>query len=175
RAQYNHRPAWTLAGAVLSGAALNALDITDGLVQCRRHQLMHFCRLVTFDKNWRVAVAPEELIEFLMSDASEDAWIGNLVPVQVKNRQDCTIRCGIEKLVRVPTGGERASLGFTVTNDGRHDQARIIKGSPVRVTKRVAQFAAFVNGAGRFRGHMTGNAAGKGKLFKQLFHPLLIP
>src|SRR5205085_105183 len=36
------------------------------------------------------------------------------------------------------------------------------------------QFAAFVDGPGRFRRDVTGNAARKGKLFEQPFHSLLV-
>ena len=66
---------------------------------------------------------------------------------------------GIEKLVRVPARGERAGLRFAVADDGGHDEVGIVERRAVGVTQRVAEFAAFVNRAGRFRRDVTRNAA----------------
>ena len=41
--------------------------------------------------------------------------------------------------------------------------------------KCIAEFAAFVDGTRGFRRDVTGNAAGKGKLGEQFFHPRFVP
>src|SRR5207249_3064161 len=87
RAQDNHRPARALKRTVVSGDALNALDLANGLIQRSRHELVHFWRLIAFDEDRRVAIASEQLVEFLVADPRQYARVGNLVAVEVEDRQ----------------------------------------------------------------------------------------
>ena len=74
---------------------------------------------------------------------------------------------GIEKLVRVPGGRQRTGLGFTVADDAGGDQIGIVEDRAERVAQRVAELAAFVDAAGRFRRDVARDAAGKRKLPEQ--------
>ena len=57
----------------------------------------------------------------------------------------------VQELVRVPTGRQRAGLGFAIADHAAGDQIGIIEDRAMRVQQRVAEFPAFVDGAGRFR------------------------
>ena len=83
----------------------------------------------------RVAVAAEQLIQFLVADAREHAGIGNFVAVQMQDRQHRAVGGGIEELVRVPARRQRAGLRFAVADDGSHDQIGIVKGRAERVAQ----------------------------------------
>ncbi len=67
----------------------------------------------------------------------------------------------------MPTGGTGSGFGFAVSDDAGDDQIGIVVGRAVGVQKRVAEFAAFVNGAGSFRRDVTGNSVGPGELAEQ--------
>src|SRR6267378_4035325 len=49
-----------------------------------------------------VAISAEEVIQFLVADPSQDTRIGNLVSVQVKDRQNHTVGCRVQKLIGMP-------------------------------------------------------------------------
>ena len=120
---------------------------------------MHLLRITALDKVGRVAVAAEKLIQFLMTDAGQHARVGDLVPVQVQDREHHTVGEGIEKLVGVPGGRQRAGFRLTVADHTGHDQVGIVVGSPVRVRNGVTQFASFVNGSRSLGCHVAGDAA----------------
>ncbi len=90
-AHHDHRPRWhsTRFGAPV--AALNVMDFIDNSVQCRSHDLMHLFRFVTLDEIRLVATSGEELREFVVAHPSHYRGIGDLVSIQVQDRQDCSI------------------------------------------------------------------------------------
>ena len=114
-----------------------------------------------------VAVAAHQLGQFLAADARQHRRIGDLEPVEMKDRKNRAIARRIEKLVGVPAGGERAGFRLAVADDAGDDQIRIVEGRAIGVDQRIAQFAAFMDRAGRFRRDMTGNAVRPGELAKQ--------
>jgi hypothetical protein len=78
---------------------LNRVDLMkDGIESCG-HQLMHFFGLVAFDEIRLVPIADEQASQLFFADAREHCWIGNLVTIQMQNRQHRAISSGIEKLV----------------------------------------------------------------------------
>ena len=77
----------------------------------------------------------------------------------MEDRQDRAIVRRIEKLVRMPRGGERPCLRLAVADDAGHDQVGIIKGGAVGVHERVTQFAALMYRSRRFRRGMARDAA----------------
>ena len=122
-------------------------------------------------KYGRVAIAAEQVIQFLVADARQHAGIGDLVAVQMQDRQHRAIGAGIQKFVGMPTGRQRTGLRFAVADDAGDDQIRVVEGRSVGVRERVAQFAAFVNRARRFRRDVAGNAAGKENCLNSRFMP----
>src|SRR6266849_9102133 len=88
----------------------------------------------------------------------------------MEDREHTAIPSWVEKLVPVPTGGERPSLGLAVADDASDNQVRVIEGGAISMAQRVPKFTALVNAAGRFRGDVAGDAAGEAELLEQLLH-----
>ena len=128
---------------------LNRADLVDHRVERRRHQLVHRLGLVALDEVRLVAVADEQALELVVRDAREDGRVGDLVAVEVQDRQHRAVARRIEELVRVPAVGERAGLGLAVADHAGDDQVGIVEGRAVGVRQRVAELAAFVDRAGR--------------------------
>src|ERR1043165_8763429 len=86
RLQYEHRPARTGRDAFSSSIELNLFDLGDYLVERCSHLLMHRLRFVSLDYVRCVAVATEELLQFLLADPGKHRRVGDLVAVEVKDR-----------------------------------------------------------------------------------------
>src|SRR6187401_483608 len=78
------------------------------------------------------------------------------------------IVAGIEKLVRVPCGCQRAGLRLAVAHHAGDDELGIVECGTERMAQRIAEFAALMDRAGTFRRRMARDATGKGKLQEQL-------
>ena len=74
----------------------------------------------------------------------------------------------------MPAGRQRAGLGLAVADDAGDDQVGIVERRAVGVRQRVAEFAAFVDRAGRLRRDVARNAAGKRELLEQPLHPRFV-
>ncbi len=135
---------------------------------------MHRVRRVALDEIGRVAVAAKEVIELLMADAGEDAGVGDLVAVEMQDRQDDTVGRRIEELVGVPAGRERSGLGFAVAHDAGDDEIGIVEGRAIGVRERVAEFTAFMDGARRLGRNVARDAAGKRELGEEALQPIRV-
>src|SRR5262245_60960605 len=123
-------------------------------------------RVVSLDEVRRVAHALEEFLQFVLRDAGKEAGIGDLVTVEVEDWQNAAVARRVEELVAVPASGQRAGLRLAVTDDAGNDQVRVVEGGAEGVAQRVTEFTAFVDAAGRFRGDVAGDAAGKAELLE---------
>ena len=175
RTHDDHRPGGALGETVAPCVLLNAADVVDDGFERLRHQLMHCRGIVAFDEMRKVAVAAHEMVELVVRNAREHGRIGDLVAVEVQDWQHGAVARGIEELVGMPARGERPRLGLPVTDDAGDDQVRIIESRAMRVRKRIAEFAAFVDRAWRLGRHMARNSAGKRKLGEEALHALLVP
>ena len=115
-----------------------------------------------------VTHAAEEVVQLLVGDAGEDRRVGDLVAVEVQDRQDDAVGARVDELVGLPAGGQRAGLGFAVTDDARDEEARVVHDRAVGVRQGVAQLAAFVDGARRLRSEVGRNATRVGELAEEL-------
>src|SRR5690349_8825310 len=109
-----------------------------------------------------------------MTDAREKSWIGDLVAVQIEDRQHRAIANRIDEFVRMPRCGERTGLRLSVAHHARNDELRIIERSTVSMRKAVAELAALVNGSGRLGSDVRADVPGEGELLEELPHPLLV-
>ena len=134
------------------------------------HQLMHRLGLVAFHEIRLVAVAGEKLRQLLVGNARQHRGIGDLVAIQMQDRQHRAVARRIQKFVRVPAGRQRPGFRFAIAHHAAHQQIRIVERRAVRMRQRVTQFAAFVNRARRFRRHMARNSTWKGELLEQPLH-----
>ena len=173
-AEHDHGPAGTSGEPVLARVGLDALDLADDGVQGGGHELVHLLRLGALDEVRRVPVAAEELVQLLVADPGQDAGIGDLVAVEVEDRQDHAVGHGAEELVRVPARRQRPRLRLAVADDAGDDQVGIVEGGAVRVRDGVAELAALVHRPGGLRRHVAGNAAREGELGEQALHALLV-
>ena len=144
-AQNDHGPARAAGHARPACFRLGAANIFNAGIQCRCHGLMHGLRFFAFYKIRCPAVAFEQVFQLVMRDAREHGGVGNLVPVQVQNRQDGPVVYGVQELVTVPRRGQRAGFGLAIAHHGGHNQIGVVIGRAKRMRQAIAQLAAFVN------------------------------
>ena len=174
RAHDDHRPGGTLGEAFGPRVVLDAADVVDHLLQRRGHQLVHGLRVIALDEMRGVAVAAHESFELLVRDAREHGRVGDLVAVEMQDRQHRAVARRIEKLVRVPARRERPRLRLAVADHAGDDEIRVVEGRAVGVRQRIAEFAALVDRTRRLRRDVARNAAGERELGEEPLHPLLV-
>ena len=135
---------------------------------------MHLNGIATFHEVRRPAIAHEQALQFVVRDAGKHGGIVDLVAVELQDRQHRAVTDRVQELVGMPSGGQRAGLGFPIANHYSDQQVGIIVSGAKGVRDAVAQFAALMNGTGRLRRAVTADPAGEGKFFEELAHPRLI-
>ncbi len=146
RAQHDHRPRRTALDAARARRrprsrwiSATAASSVAAIAWCT------VCGLAALDEVRLVAVALEELVQLVLRDAREEAGVGDLVAVQVQDRQHGAVADRVEELVAVPAGGQRAGLGLAVADDAGDDQVGIVERGAEGVRERVTELAAFVD------------------------------
>ncbi len=167
RAHNQHGPCGPLGRAFFARGLLDRGDAVEDRIEDRRGLLMHSLRIVALQREWLIAVAAHQVFELRMRNAREHRRVGDLVSVQMQNRQHCAIRRGIEKFVRVPACGQRSGLGFAIAHHAGHNEVWIVEGRAIRVHQRVAQLAAFMNRSRRLRRDVAGNAVRPAELAEE--------
>src|SRR5580693_1133116 len=172
RAEDDHRPARTVRFAGAARLFLNCANFLDASFDSRRHRLVHHLGIVTLslDYMWRPTVSEEQMLEFFGRDAGQYRWIGDLVAVQVKNRQYRAVANRIQEFVRVPRSGQRASLRFAVSNHYANDQIWIVKGGSERMRDAVAKLAAFMDRTRNFGSAVAAKLTGERKGAEKFEH-----
>ena len=90
RAENDHRPAWPLRRrrrAVRSGVVLYPADARQDAVEGLGQPLVNERRIVALNEVRLVAVAAQQLGEFVAADAREHRRVGDLEAVEVQDRQ----------------------------------------------------------------------------------------
>ncbi len=177
RAQDDHRPARTRGGVgriSFSRATLDRGDLVADVVERRRHQLVHRRRLGALDEARLVAVAAQQRAQLLLRDPREHGRRGDLVAVEVQDRQHRAVASRIEELVRVPARGERTGFGLAVADDAADEQIRVVERRAERVHERVAELAALVDRSRRLRRDVARDPTGERELAKQPAQSLLV-
>ena len=80
-----------------------------------------------------------------MRQARQHGRPGDLVAVQMQDREHGAVADRVEKFIGVPACRQRAGLGFAVADHTRGQQIGIVKHRAERVRQRVTQFAAFMD------------------------------
>lgn len=135
------------------------------------HGPVHQSGIVALDEQRLVAEPAEEIADLVVAHPAEHGRIGNLVAVEMQDRQHRAVMRRIEEFVGVPGRGERAGLGLAVTDDTGDDQVGIVEGRAIGMHQRVTELTAFVDRARRFRRRVARDAAGEGELPEQLAQP----
>ena len=170
RAQHDHRPARAFRETVASRVRLDALDLADDRVQGGGHELVHRLRVVSLDEIRCVPVATEQLVQLLMADPGQDAGIGDLVAVEMQDRQDHPVGDRVQELVGVPARCQRPGFRLAITDHAGDDQIGVVERGAVGVREGVAELAALVDRAGGLRRHVARNAAGERELGEEALH-----
>ena len=144
-----------------SSVALDLFDVLYHGVERCGHRLVHQFGLEALNEIRRPAVTTQQLIEFLAADAGEDRWAGNLVAIEMEDRQHCTIGGSVEKFVGMPGCGQWPGFCLAVTNHAGGNQIWIVKYGTEGMTQRIAKLTPLVNGAGAFGRSMARYATGK--------------
>jgi hypothetical protein len=172
RPQDKHRPARPRPIAFLTCPAVDLLDRVENPRQSFRKPLVHgdwiLAAEATGDEDGFPAVALEERDELVLGDPREYRRVRDLVAVQVQDRQHGAVSDRVEELVRVPARGERPGLRLAIPDDARYEQLRIVEGGAEGVHERVAELAALVDRARRFRRRVARDAAGERELAEEL-------
>ncbi len=116
---------------------------------------------MSLDEVRLVAHALEELLQFVLRDAGEEAGVGDLVAVEMEDREHAAVSGRIEELVAVPAGGERSGLRLAVADDAGDDQVRVVERCPIGVAQGVPELAPLVNAARRLGATWLGMPPGK--------------
>ena len=174
RAQHKRGPARPLGVTVGAGPPLYVLDLGDDRVERGGELLVHDLGVVALDDVDVVPVPGEQRLELLMRYPGRDRRVGDLVPVEVQDRQHRPVGHRVEELVGVPGARQRPGLRLAVADHAGHDQVRVVERRAVGVGERVAELAALVDGTGRLRRHVRGDAAGEGELAEEPLHAFLV-
>ena len=136
-------------------------DDVQGDVERLRQLAVDVGWVVAGDRQDLVPVTLEQLDQLVLRDAGEHRRIGDLVAVEVEDRQDGAVTSGIDELVGVPAGSQRAGLGFTVADDAGDEQPGVVERRPVGVCQGIPELAALVDRPRHLRRHVAGDPAGK--------------
>ncbi len=169
-AQDDHGPGGPFGDAVLACRPLVGVDAVQGGVHGGGEGAVDGGRVVAGDEQRVVPVAAQQPVQFLLGDPGQDRRVGDLVAVEVEDRQDGPVVDRVEELVRVPGRGERPRLRLAVADHAGDEEVRVVEGGAVGVGEGVAEFAALVDGAGGLGCDVAGHAAGEGELLEQPPH-----
>jgi hypothetical protein len=172
RPEDDHRPPRPTGKAAAPRPVLDGADLVERGVEGIGHPTVHGQRFVALDEVRLVAVADEQVRELFVAHARQQRRVGDLVAVEVQDRQHSPVAGRVEEFVRVPARGQRPRLRLAVAHHAAHDEVRVVVGRTVGVHHRVAQLAALVDRAGRLRRDVAGNASRKRELLEQLPHAL---
>jgi hypothetical protein len=95
---------------------------------------------------------------------AEDRGPGDLVAVEVQDRQDRAVAARVEECGNLPRSGQRPGLGLPVTDDARHRQLRMVERGTRGVREGVAELTALVNAARHLHADVAGHPARGGEL-----------
>ena len=90
------------------------MNLRYHLIKRAGQTLMHHGRDVAFNEMRFITVTADQVGQFPVADAGEHGRIGDLESVEMKDRKNRTITRGIQKLVRVPTCGQRTGFRLPV-------------------------------------------------------------
>jgi hypothetical protein len=172
RPEHDHRPARPLgvgavAGPAGPGGGLDRGDLVEHPIERLGQLAVDLRRVVAGHDVDGVAVALEELHELRLRDPGEDGRVGDLVAVEVEDRQHGAVMDGVEELVGVPARGQRAGLRLAVADHAGDHQPRVVERRPVGVHQRVAELPALVDRPRPLGRVVARDAAGEAELAEQ--------
>src|SRR5271169_1737559 len=154
RVEHDHGPARTLHAFRVTARprlALNLANLLQNHIERTCETLVHQRWIIAFYEMRFVAVTADQVGQFLSADAGEHGRIGDLEPVEMKDRKNRTVTRRIEKLVGVPARGKCARFRFAVADNAGDDQIRIVESGAICMNERITELAPFVDRTRSFR------------------------
>ena len=170
RSENDRRPQRLRVNAVRPRVCLDFSDLVVASVERRRESAVHPHGIVTLDEVHVVTMPAKEATDRVVARPREHGGAGNLVAVQMKDREYGAIARRIEEAHAFPGALERPRFCLTVSNDSGHDQIRIVEGRTERVRQDVTKLAAFVDRSRRRRADMAWDSVRRGELTKETTH-----
>ena len=127
RAQNDHRPERSGADTFAACFFLNRVDFVYDFVHDASHALVHGGRVFTLDKVGLITIAAHQRFELLVRDACQYRGAGNLIAVQVQDRQHRAVTGRIQEFIGMPGGSKRPCLGLAVADDACDKQVGIVE------------------------------------------------
>jgi hypothetical protein len=166
-AQDDHRPARPKRLAGLPRLFLDLAYLQHAMLEGGGHRLVHAFVIAAFHEIGGVPVTDKQRLQLVVADAGEDRRIVDLVAIEVQDRQHRPVGHRVEEFVAVPAGGQGTGLRLAVADHHEGDQVRVVVDRPIGVRDAVAQLAALVDAAGRFRSGVAADAAGERELLEE--------
>src|SRR5208282_5473994 len=91
RSKDDHWPDWQVRLAGAARLFLNRTNLAHAGFDGSGHLLVHHVGVVALDYVWIPSIPLEEMLELIRADAGKKRGIGDLVSVQMKNRQNRAI------------------------------------------------------------------------------------
>jgi len=152
----------------VSRSSLKLMDLVECLVEHSGQGLMYGLGLVAGHHEGPPSAALEESNELAFRDTGEHCRVGDLVAVEVQDRQHGAVGARFEELVPVPPRRQRPRFRLTVSDDAGDQQIRVVEGGAEGVTEGVAELAALMDRAGSLGSRVTRDPAGERKLAEQV-------
>ena len=134
RAEHDHGPKRPLYGVRRgTGCFLDLANLRQDCIQRLGQALMHQRGDVAFHEMRLIAVAADQVGQLPAADTRQHGRICDLEPVEMKDRKNRAITCGIEKLVGMPTCRECTRLRLAVTDDASDYQIGIVESCAMSV------------------------------------------
>ncbi len=138
---------------------------------CRRERpreaFVHAGQVTALDLEHLVAVSLEQAAHLSRVLAPQHRRPGDLVAVEVQDRQHGAVARRVEEGDPLPRPLERPGLGLAVADDGEREQVGVVHHRTEGVHEHVAELTTLVDRAGRRDGDVARDAAGRGELAEE--------
>ena len=168
-AQHDGRPTVPdlLAGLTAAGRLAQRHDLLVAAGERRVEVAEHLLRVAPRDDDRVPALAAQVGDRVLVGGPAEHGRTGDLVAVEVEDRQDGAVAARVEEVRELPRAGERPGLRLAVPDDTGDEEVRVVHGRPAGVRQRIPELAALVDAAGGLDADVAGDPAGRGELPEQ--------
>ena len=131
---------------------------------------MHVLWVVAFEEVRLVAVAAQQIRDLVVGAPAQHRGAGDLVAVQMQDRQHCAVPRRVQKMDSRPRSRQRSRFSLAVANHSNHEQVRIVECRAEGVSEHVAELTTLVNRPRRGHAHVTRHASRRRELPEEPMH-----
>ena len=170
RAQDDRRPARLALEAVGAGIGLDCRDGVVRPVEGGGEILEDRGRIVAAHETDLVAMPFDQGAHVVVGHASHHGGIGDLVAVEMQDRQHRAIARRVQEGDALPAAGQRGGFCLAVADHRRDQQIGVVEGRAEGMAQHIPKLAAFMDRSRGRNADVTGNAARGGELAKEGAH-----